>query len=74
MDKVLVGQKLAIYWEGQEILYEVTEVKVVDASAVEIEAPSMEKMLTLYTCHPIWTAKQRLVVVAKPVQPKVDEI
>lgn len=74
LDKVLVGQKLAIYWEGQEILYEVTEVKVVEATALEIEAPSSEKKLTLYTCHPIWTAKQRLVVVAKPVQPKVDEI
>lgn len=67
LDKVLVGQRLALYWEGQEYVYEVTETKVVDATAVEIEAPTKEKQLTLYTCTPIWTAVQRLVVIAKPV-------
>ncbi len=66
-DKVLVGQKLAIYWEGKELLYEVAETKVVETTAVEIEAPTSDRRLTLYTCTPIWTAKQRLVVVAKPV-------
>ncbi len=74
LDKVLVGQKLAIYWEGKEILYEVEEVKIVDATALEIEAPSVDKKLTLYTCHPIWTAKQRLVVIAKPVALEAGDI
>ncbi len=67
LDKVLVGQKLALYWEGKEYLYEVSETKVVEADAVEIEAPTSDKRLTLYTCTPIWTAKQRLVVIAKPL-------
>ncbi len=67
LDKVKVGQKLALYWDGEEILYEVVENKVVDANAVEIEGPTTEKQLTIYTCHPIWTAKERLVVIAKPV-------
>jgi len=67
LDKVLLGQKLALYWDGEEILYEVTETKIVDATAVEIEGPTAEKQLTIYTCHPIWTAKERMVVIAKPV-------
>ena len=67
LDKVLPGQKLAIYWGGEEIVYEVIETKVVDATAVEIEAPTDERQLTLYTCTPIWTAKQRLVVIARPI-------
>jgi len=67
LDKVKIGQKLALYWEGKEILYEVTESKIVAATAVEIEAPSKEKKLTIYTCNPIWTAKDRLVVIARPV-------
>ncbi len=67
LDKVLTGQKLALYWEGEEILYEVTETKVVEATAVAIEAPTTERQLTIYTCHPVWTAKNRLVIVAKPV-------
>jgi len=68
LDKVLNGQKLALYWEGEEIIYEVTDTKIVDATAVEIEAPTDEKQLTIYTCHPIWTAKERLVVIAKPIE------
>lgn len=67
LDKVLIGQVLAVYWEGEEYLYEVTETKVVEATEVEIEAPTNDKQLTIYTCTPIWTAKQRLVVIAKPV-------
>jgi sortase A len=74
LDKLLVGQLLAIYWEGKEILYEVTETKVVDPSAVEIEGPTTEKQLTLYTCTPIWTAKNRLVIIAKPVDPNSAKI
>lgn len=67
LDKVLTGQKLALYWEGNEILYEVTETKIVDATQIEIENSTTEKQLTIYTCHPIWTAKERLVVIAKPI-------
>lgn len=72
LDKVKIGQLLAVYWEGKEFLYEVVESKVVDASAVDIEAPTTERRLTLYTCTPIWTAKNRLVVVARPAQ--IDNI
>lgn len=67
LDKVEVGQMLALYWDKKETLYQVTEKKIVDASAVEIEAPTSEKQLTLYTCDPIWTAKNRLVIIARPV-------
>jgi len=67
LDKVQIGQKLALYWDGQEILYEVTEIKVVDPSQIDIEAPTSEPRLTIYTCDPVWTAKNRLVVIAVPV-------
>ncbi len=74
LDKVKPGQKIAIYWEGQEVLYEVTESKTVEPSAVEIEAPTHEKQLTLYTCTPIWTAKNRLVIIAKPINLNLETI
>ena len=67
LDKVLVGQRLALYWEGTEYLYEVTESKVVEPTQIDIEAPTNEDQLTIYTCTPIWTAKQRLVIIAKPI-------
>ncbi len=67
LDKVKVGDKIALYWDNEEVLYEVSETKVVEPDAVSIEAPTSEKRLTLYTCTPLWTAKQRLVVVAHPI-------
>jgi sortase A len=68
LDKVQVGDAIVIYWEGKEYDYIVSETKVVPASAVEIEAPSNYSQLTLYTCTPLWSAKDRLVVVANPTQ------
>lgn len=73
LDKVKAGQLLAVYWDGVEFLYEVTETKVVDPTAIEIEETTPEKQLTLYTCTPIWTAKNRLVVIAKPVSTGVNQ-
>lgn len=66
LDKVKVGDKLAIYWEGEELIYTVTETKTVPESAVEVESNTPDRTLTLYTCTPIITAENRLVVVAKP--------
>ena len=74
LDKVEVGQRLALYWNQQEIVYEVTEKKVVDPSQIEIEAPTAEKQLTIYTCDPVWTAVNRLVIVAKPVDSSTAQI
>ncbi len=68
LDKVKVGDKLAIYWEGEELIYIVTETKTVPESAVEIEGNTYGRTLTLYTCTPIITAENRLVVIAKPVE------
>jgi sortase A len=45
--------------------YRVEKVRVVDDSAVEVVAPTDDDRLTLTTCHPIGSARQRLVVIAK---------
>jgi sortase A len=74
LDKLKVGDVMAIYWEGIEFLYAVEETKVVDPSAIEIEAPTTEKQLTLYTCTPLWSAKNRLVIIAKPVDPNSEKL
>jgi sortase A len=74
LDKLKVGDVIAVYWEGSEFLYEVEETKVVDPSLVEIEAPTAEKQLTLYTCTPLWSAKNRLVIIAKPIDPNSEKL
>jgi sortase A len=68
LDSVQIGQKFAVYWQGRELLYEVAQKKVVPATAVEIEAQTDTEQLTIYTCTPIWTAKDRLVVVANRIE------
>lgn len=73
LDKVLVDELFAIYWEGEEILYQVTDKAIVPATEVAIEAPTTERKLTLYTCHPLWSAEERLVITAKPVEVTFSE-
>jgi LPXTG-site transpeptidase (sortase) family protein len=65
LDKLREGDKFAVYWKKVEYLYEVVSVKVVEPTAIEVESPSSAPTLTLYTCTPVWTAKNRLVVVSK---------
>lgn len=66
LDKVHKGDDIILYWGGKEYSYVVDEVKIVAPTAVEIEEPTQEDVLTLYTCTPLWTSKQRLVVKARP--------
>ena len=66
LDKVRVGDKLALYWQGEELIYTVSETKTVPETAVEIENNTYDRRLTLYTCTPVITAENRLVVIAKP--------
>ena len=66
LDQVKVGDVLAIYWQGQELIYKVSEVKTVEPSDVSVEQNSPDRRLTLYTCTPVITAEHRLVVIAKP--------
>ena len=66
LDKVKPGDLIAVYWDNEEMLYEVVQQKVVEATAIEIENSTTDKTLTIYTCDPVWTAKNRLVLIAKP--------
>lgn len=73
LDKLGSGDRFAVYWEGQEYVYEVQSERVVESDAIEIEGPTQEPTLTLYTCHPLWTARDRLVITASLVQGENDE-
>ena len=65
LDKMTNGDKIVIYWQKKEYDYTVTDVKVVPPTATEVENPTSQSQLTLYTCTPLWSAKNRLIVVAK---------
>lgn len=64
LDKMEVGDEFAMYWNNERYVYKVSEVKTVPPKEKYIEAPAGDNRVTLYTCTPLWTAKNRLVVVA----------
>lgn len=67
LNKLRSGDKIILYWQGKEYDYSVMESRVVAANALEIEYPTEAQTLTLYTCTPLWSAKDRLVITARPI-------
>jgi sortase A len=68
LDKVKVGDEIVVYWQQEPHRYKVDQIVVVPPEAVEAEAPTVDSVLTLYTCTPLLTAKDRLVVRARPIE------
>ena len=71
LDKLEVGDTFAIWWEGKEYVYRIFQTRVVDATAVEIEDNTDNPIATLYTCTPVWTAEDRLVIRGELVNTEV---
>jgi LPXTG-site transpeptidase (sortase) family protein len=67
LDKLTIGDEISVFWNTKEFKYSVAETKIVPPTATEIENPTQETQLTIYTCTPVWTATDRLVIIAKPI-------
>ncbi len=65
LDKVKTGDKVIAVWNGKIYVYKVTEIKTVPPTAIEVEDPTPDSRITLYTCTPLWTATNRLVITAE---------
>ncbi len=67
IDKLAVGDKIVIDYIGTRYGYEIEKIFTVKPTQVEIEAPSTDAKLTLYTCELDGSDAGRVVVVAKPL-------
>jgi len=67
LDRLVVGDRFTLSWAGKDYEYEVRSTSVVARDALEIENPTETPRVTLYTCTPLWSSTQRLVVVGEPV-------
>ncbi|HYF05404.1 MAG TPA: class E sortase, partial [Patescibacteria group bacterium] len=65
LDKVNVGDVIRVLWEGKEYKYAVVESRIVEKDEIDIEYNTLEPVLTLYTCTPLWTSSHRIVVRAR---------
>lgn len=72
-DKLEAGDMIAVIWHEQEYYYRVKETKIVAKTEVSITSPTKETILTLFTCHPIYSEENRLVVTAVPIEPSKEE-
>ncbi len=65
LDKMSQGDNITIYWQKVRYDYTVIDVKIVQPTEVSVLDQTKEPQLTLFTCTPLWTAKERLIVIAK---------
>lgn len=72
VEKLSVGDQIVVDYNGKRYGYEVTEKYQVKPDRVEIEAPSDEAKLTLYTCTLKGESDGREVIIAKPLGEVVD--
>jgi LPXTG-site transpeptidase (sortase) family protein len=67
LDKVKPGDDIYIFWLQKTYRYEVTTKEVVNPDKAATEISSNDTRLTLYTGSPLWTSKNRLVIMARLV-------
>lgn len=68
LDTLKQNDILIVYWQGKEYDYKVNAIKIVSPLDVSVEQDTTQPKLTLYTCTPLWTSKERLVVTAEPYE------
>ncbi len=67
-DKLAIGDLVSIIWKDKDYLYKVKETKIVPATEVSIMNPSDKPIITMFTCDPIYSTKNRLVVIAELIK------
>lgn len=69
LDELADGDMLRMVTPAGTFDYRVTSRRIVAPTEVSVIAPTEDARLTLTTCHPKFSAKQRLIVVASLVTP-----
>ncbi len=72
LDKVQQGDRIFVDYKGTRYIYRVTSTIVVNPSDVSVVQPTPQPQLTLITCTPVGTSKQRLVVRAAQISPRPE--
>lgn len=65
LDKVKVGDRIEVKQSDTVYTYIVTDSKIVEKNDISVLQDYSDYRITLITCSPLWTSKQRLVIVGK---------
>ena len=63
LDKINIGDTFTVTWQGKVYTYKVKEKKIIEPTDFSVLNQTPEAEITLITCAPLFSTKQRLVVV-----------
>lgn len=64
LHEVIPGDIVEVYWEGKKYTYKMREKKVIEPTEVSVlKQPKDKQVMTMMTCTPVGTNKQRLILV-----------
>ncbi len=67
IDKLAIGDEIIIDYQGKRYGYKISQLIDVKPTQVEIEAPSTDAKITLYSCDLGGAQSGRIVVIAEPL-------
>ena len=67
LDRLAVGDTFRITWRGKIYRYTVTEIKIIQPTDFSVVQKTEKPTVTLITCSPLFSTKERLVVVGELV-------
>lgn len=67
LHKLEIDDIFLVVWQNKDYYYRVKDIKIVEANDNSPNKESSEPILTIYTCHPIYSTAKRLVVVSELV-------
>ncbi len=69
LGNVVNNQKIFLDYQGTRYIYRIISTKIVPPTDISVLDPTTENTLTLITCTPVGTNKNRLIVTAKQIVP-----
>ncbi len=64
IDKLIPGDIITVLWQEKYYHYKVRETRIVDKHDTSVLNPSQKPILTIFSCHPIYSTKNRYVVIS----------
>jgi LPXTG-site transpeptidase (sortase) family protein len=65
LDRLKIGDSITIHTKSQKFTYSVVEKKIVKPTDLSVIEPTKDRILTLTTCNPLFSARTRLIIHAK---------
>ena len=69
LHEVKAGDIVTVYWEGQEYRYKLYDKRIIEPTETSVlNQPNNHSIITLMTCTPIGSNKQRLILVGELIE------